>query len=599
MSNYIFIFAAERARSRVQTWLGLNGSVRAEVTTVQASPEFAMTVVTHDLRQSLDLPSRTFFKGNLVDHNAGSVVFGLAGWLNFVDRHSETDQPWDGQFLRVNWNASAVTFSRDSFGRLPLLHTQGPGYVAVSDSMLALVDLRKHMGDPITPNNEVLLARSLLGVYGGQQISPETFVEEIGFVPGRQRLIVRLGETLSVTTEGLALDGLDLRRGETYRDALKSGAENIARLMATLMQLGDWKPALSLSGGYDSRVPLAGAIAAGVAGDMQINTQNTQPIHADDYEVARRLAERFNFSLNGKSTAGRLSDRKFESTPFMMWTLSDMGTYDYITRPRAVRHQIKHINLTGLGGEVIRGNYEWRSWAEIVDSLTAPNPLVATALRNQGLKGLEAVGVNANSREASELHYMNYRYALHGGGTRTMQMLGFTPLVQSRLVALAYSEVNELPFPTHYEKSIINDLCIALVPDLAAMPYDRGKPGRESKDLSSEYVAGRLSRLGGPVDATRLSPYHVYGTPDDVPAGPPEFMLNIARRRGLDLPQTPETVLELGRKGLDVLDSGPLHTIYEKVYANALWRLQTKKYSLTGAAKDSPIKPVVLYTLFS
>jgi hypothetical protein len=282
----------------------------------------------------------------------------------------------------------------------------------------------------------------------------------------------------------------------------------------------------------------------------------------------------------------------------MMWALSDLGLYDFIIRPRAWRHQLKHINLTGMGGEVIRGNYNWRSWPQVVKDLKDPDPSTAAALSRQGRTGLKAVGVNPRSRHASELHYMNYRYALHGGSGRSMQMLGFAPLLQSNLVALAHSRLNEHPYTTHYEQSIVNDLCIVLNPELASMPYDRGASGRVSKDLSSAEVERRLARLGGPIDTSILTPYSVFGTPDDVPAGPPEFMLSVSRSRGMDRAQNAETVLELGRKGLDVLESEPLRSIYAKVYANGRWRLETKGYPLTGAAKDSPIKPVVLYALF-
>ena len=598
MSNYLFVFTTERARLRMQTWIERHAHSSSEIHTTQVSPHVDLTVISHDLESSLDLPTKTFFKGHMVDHRAGSVVFGLKGWLDYSARRETSGYVREGQFLRITWNDKAARFSRDAFGMLPLLHTEGSDYLAVSDSMLVLADLRKHMGDKLTPNDEVLLSRALLGVYSGQQVSAETYAEEISFVPARQSLTVSLGRKLKARATGAALDGLKPARGETYRDVLRNGAENIARLMATFMQLGDWKPALSLSGGYDSRVPLAGAIAAGVVGEMQINTQNSKPIHADDFEVASRLADRFGFKLNGKSMAARLTDRTYDATPFMMWALSDLGLYDYITRPRAARHQIKHINLTGMGGEVMRGNYDWRSWPTVIKELNDPHPLIASALSRQGVKGLKAVGVNPRSRNASELHYMNYRYALHGGGPRAVQMLGFAPLLQSNLVALAHSRLNELPYPTHYEKSIINDLCIVLNPELAAMPYDRGAPGRASKDISSAEVGRRITQLGGRVDTSILNPYVVYGTPDDVPAGPPEFMLSVARGRGMDRPQNAETVLEMGKKGLEVLESEPLRSIYEKVYANGRWRLETKKYPLTGAAKDSPIKPVVLHALF-
>lgn len=602
MSNYIFIVANDAAQPKLHGWLEKHrsavGAPEAEVRSHEVAPGVSLTIVSHDLGNSLDVSSATFFKGHMIDERTGSVVFGLTGWKAYAAKHLIAPAAYGGQFLRARWDQRNVTFTRDAFGMLPLVHTQGNGYVAVSDSMLALTDLRQHMGDRITPHEEVLLSRALLAVYGGQQLSPDTYVEQIKFVPARQTLRVSLAQTPTATASGGAMDGLHLNSGETYRDALRTSAENIARTMATFMELGDWKPALSFSGGYDSRVPLAGAIAAGIAGDMQINTQNTQPHHADDFAVATLVAERFELTLNGRSTAGRLSDRTYKATPLMMWGLADLGMYDYMTRPKSVRNPIKHINLTGMGGEVTRGNYGWRSWPTIVEAFTNPHPAVAAALYEQGVSGLKAVGADPTIRRASELHYGNYRFALHGGTGRPLQMLGFAPLLQNKLVALAHSAKNELPYPTSYQPSIVNDVCIALNPELAAMPYDKGKPGRATKDLSPAYIEGRLKVLGGPIDASNLSPYAVFGTPDDVPAGPPEFMLNIARTRGLDRPMNNATVLELGAKGVDLLESEPLRSIYARIYANGQWRLETKRFSLIGAGKDSPVKGVVLQMLF-
>lgn len=604
MSNYFFVFTAGgRTNEKLYAWRDKYRDPELRETSVA----HGMTVFSHDLPNSFDSETRTFFKGHMVDHRAGSVVFGLKGWKRYRNEHAATDYAKEGQFLHVSVDKEVATFRRDAFGMLPLLYTEGSGYVAVSDSMVALVDFREHMGDAVTPHEEVLLSRALLGVYGGQQLSPDTYVEQISFVPGRQTLSVKLGNSALPTARdtmpvpyvtGKALDGLHLEDGETYQDGLRTGAENIARTMATLANLGQWKPALSLSGGYDSRVPLAGAIASGTADQLNLNTKNTQPIHAEDFGIATEIAEKFGLNLNGKSTAGVLKERKYDATPFQMWAMADLGMYDYITRPKAARNPRKHIQLTGLGGEVMRGNYNWQPWAQIIGSLVDPNPLVASALYRQGIKGLEAIGADPTTRQSSELHYMNYRYALHGGTGRPLHMMSFVPLIQTKLVALAHSPANEFPYPTHYEPSIVNDLCIVLVPELAKIRYDKGKPGRRSKDLPPEYVAARLAHLGGPIDTSALKPYKVYGTPDDVPAGPSEFMLALSRKRGLDLPMTSDVLLDLGKKGLDVLDPGPVRDIYEKVYANGKWRLETKKYPITGAAKDSPTKAVILHALF-
>lgn len=594
MSNYLFVFAAERAAPGIQGWLRKYDDGNSwDVVHTQASESVSLFVVSYDLPRSLDRASSTFFKGSAVDHEDGSVIFGLQGWLDYQETLTgSTYRNLEGQFLHVDWSGRSARFQRDVFGMLPLLYTRGSGYVAVSDSMLALADLRQHMGDLITPNEEVLLARSVFSVLGGQQLSPETIVEQIQFVPARQSLDVAIVADPRATTSGRALDGLQLQEDETYRDGIRTGATNVARLMATLSKLKPWSPVVSLSGGYDSRLCLAGAVASGVEKDLVYNTKNSLPVHAADFEVASLLADRWQFSLSKPTTGNPLRrERKVDCSPFLLWAMSDLGIYDYVTRSLSSREPYRWMGVTGLGGEVLRGNYGWKSWTDAVAGINA-EPLISSALVTQGRKGLEAVGVDPDARTASELHYLNYRHALHAGQHLPLHMLGFAPLLQSNLTALAYSRVNEFPMPAYEGVGMVNDMTIVLHPEMAGMPYDT-----PAKSLSEDFIQDRLLRLGGPIDASHLAEYVIHGSPDDVAAGPPKFLISLAEKRGLDLPQTAETFLDLGAKGLEILSGEPLRSIYSAVNDNARWRLIAKNMPPIGAG-ETPGKLVAVQALF-
>ncbi|MFK0003905.1 hypothetical protein [Paenarthrobacter sp. NPDC090522] len=593
MSNYVFIFATQHAERGVTDWLAEHDGNPNEVLQTRVSSTVQLTVVSYDIAASVDSKLSTFYKGSAVDHESGAVIFGLRGWLEY--REAVDLQPKfnvEGQYLEVNWSGRLVRFKRDVFGMMPLLHTTGDGYVAVSDSMLALADLRRHMGDVSTPNEEVLLSRAVFSGLGGQQVSPDTIVEQIKFVPARQSLAVSIVGTPRPITAGSSLQGLGLKEGETYGEVIRTAASNIARLMATLARLNNWVSVMSLSGGYDSRVCLAGAVAAGVVGDLHYNTKNSLPVHAADYAVATQLADRFGFSLERPHLGDKLgAPREVDCTPFLLWALSDLGIYDYVTRVRSSRESFRQMGITGIGGEVQRGNYGWKTWAQAVGELNL-EPLVHDALINQGRKGLLVVGADPDDKTASELHYMNYRHALHGGTHLPLHMLGFAPLLQSKLTALAYSEANEFPMPAYEQPGMVNDLTIVLSPEMASMPYD--KP---SKDLSAGFVEGRLRHLGGQINGDELTPYTIYGSPDDMPSGPPEFLLKLGKSRGLNLPQTRETMMELGAQGLDLLTSEPLRTVYHAVNENARWRFKKKGLSPV-AAGETPGKLVAVRVLF-
>jgi hypothetical protein len=578
----------------VNSWISrYSDPATDEVRQVPLTPSRTLTVVSHDLAQSMSIGQKCFFKGSAVDYERGSVVFGLQGWLNYSQDQPMESQPLlEGQFLLADWNEDQLRFRRDVFGTSQLLYSSGPGYAIVSDSLLALVDFRRHVGDPCTLNDEVLLARSVFSGLGAQQISPETYVNQISFLPARLSLDVSFEREIVPDPVGSALQDMELPDDVDYAAVVRDGAVNLSRLIATLTGLPNWTLGLSLSGGYDSRVCLAGGIAAGVVKEMHFTCNSDLAVHAEDYRVAEALAERWGFSIRNRLVEEAYSSRReIDCTPFMLWSLSSMGVYDYFSMRQAARMPGKYIGLTGLGGELLGSNYSWQSWPDLAATLHA-EPDIADALTEQGRKGVKAVGGDPESRLASELHFMNYRHALHGSRHVPLHMVGFAPLQQRLLTALAYSPRSDFIMPAYKALSPVNDLNILLAPELSTMPYDKPK-----KNLSKAYVEMRLERLGGPIDTAVLTPYTVHGLPDDVPAGPPEFLLNLARLRGLDLPQTAETLMELGEKGLDVLKDHPQRKVLEAVGENARWRLTKKKLPPIGAG-ESPAKLVSIYELF-
>ena len=573
------IVSEKRLDSRVKQWLRTRGQQDDQDLVCDLSLEWhSVRIVSHNARSCHS--DGEFFRGHLIDYAGGAVAFGLPGlrsWRGGTRRRLDHE----GQFVYCRWDAQGVDLSHDFFGTAVVMHSSGPGYVIVSDSLLAIVDFRRFLGDPCDFDREVLLSRSVLHNIAHTQLSPDTFITQVKFLPATQGLRIDLVPSMTTTHVGDSAVKQCVPPTVDYREGVRAAGVNIARLLHTLTRIGDWQGYLNLSGGYDSRVVLAGAIASGSLDRINVNCRNTAPSHRADYAVASMLAEVFGFRLNVKErVAPAVPARQVDCTPIGLFALSSLAVYDNFSLRSASRTRGNDINLNGIGAEVSRGNFGWRSWAQMADAFHVGSE-VDEAFRAQGVAGLRAIGADPAETDATEWHYVGYRHALHAGRSTPLNLVGFQPLANRALVAVARSAANTHDRHLNDGASIISDLTALLSPLAAALPYDR-----PTKNLPFVHVAERSAALGG-LDDLSVQPFDVHGSPGDVPAGPPEMLLRFIRGTDLNVPRDKQAVLKVAGQSLEVLqDDDLLLRTYRQLLKRARWRLLRQGAPIVGGGGD-------------
>lgn len=514
MSNYIFVVASPRHAPAVAAFLTedvssdemLPGGVRA----MWAAPDGVVPT--------------GFFRGYAIDHEGERLLFTGA-----AEVPSPRD-PLEGCYVTVRRSPTEFEVGADIFGQMSLLYFTAPGIVAVSDSMLALSELRKNLGLPCTLNNEVVRSRLWMNAMADQQLSEGTVVREISYATPGTLLKVN-AEDIALTVKRPSFRDLFSSGLTTYEDTVSEAALRMVRLTKTVAGLGS-NVVLSLSGGMDSRVCLAAIVAAGAQNTVRMGS-SAEPGRERDFEVATLLSERFGFALNEKPTVSSAPIKRLDR--LTLWADACMGIYDPLHAPPGVYTDRPHFPVSGHGAELLKGNYGWRR----IRAIGKTNDF---GVWEQCELALAAMGIDPADKWGSEWHYLGFRNAIHSGRSTMNALLGARPISQRKLVALSRSELNQFPAPKKGERSIVADLLMLLSPELAATPFDV-----PAKDMTADEVSTRLKILGGPVDAGSAKAYRVHGKP--LPAtGPLPSIMARAKARGFYGGMTPARIIDLMRE---------------------------------------------------
>ncbi|SDR69549.1 hypothetical protein [Agrococcus carbonis] len=568
MVNALIVVHDRAAGATVASWLDRHGSPASERFSAELDRRRSITIVSRDVAASIR--GSTYFRGTAMVPELDAIAFGVDGWMALPGSADGAA----GEFLVADWDRQRVRIRRDVFGSVALMHTHGPGFVAVSDSLLVLDDLRAAFGLRSTQHREALLARSVLNSHAGQQISPDTAVREIGWVPAGQGLEIRLGMRLAARLNGPPLAARIVDDAVDSTASLRGAAGFIAGATAALAGITGWRSELHLSGGYDSRIILAGALRGGAMDDIHVTASNTVPEHADDHRIAQLLAERWRFPLNESRPRDESVD--LGMNPLTIWASSLLGIYDRLVPATSVRHHRRELTLTGLGAGVLKGGWGWTDLDGIFAGFDL-DPARERALRRQIASGMRALGVDPRWSDASELQYAGYRNGLHGAGHIAMHMTGVRLLQQLSLAVVGHLRTDGLPARSRRHAARfaerdrgITDLLTLLHLDLALMPYEGGRA------IDPDAAAHRLRELGGPLTDAEVRPIRVLGSPDDVPAGPAVLGDAIAARRGFDIELHAEAILAAAESALHAVADDAVREVSRDTIAHARWRLITK-----------------------
>ncbi|WP_309133842.1 hypothetical protein [Cellulomonas sp.] len=587
MANYLAVVYRRDLREALDRWLARRGAVAAEHRHIPLAGDTALLIVSKGVERCLG-PGE-FFRGTAVVSDGDAIAFGLEAWRGMCGA-GEPGPEVTGSFVRCTWSGSAVRLSRDYFGNVRMLWTQMSSAVAVSDSLLVLADLRRHLGESVTAGAEALVARAVYSGLAAQQISPDTYVREIAFVPAGQGVAIADdgGPRGAVAGPGLA-STLTLPPVD-YAAAIRTGAARIAKVLAGVAAQPWGSLRLNLSGGYDSRVVLAAALRGRAMDRFAVYSANRVPSHRVDYEVATRLAEAFGFPLNVQGV--REGRRVWLSAgPLAVWASSELAIYDRLVPTTAVLISSDELSLTGMGAEVLKGNWGWRSLDRMVQEARIDDAR-REALLGQVRRGADAIGADTAWADSGELHYAAFRNGLHGASEVAMSLAQLRPFQQLGLARIAHARAarssgdvfvgrEDATFLAGYPA--VADMLILLSPEAAALPFDT-----PAKGLSRAVIDERLSALGGELQEVEIEPAHVVGQPSLVPHGPSAVALGVARAYGLSGKPDADALLRHGTELLDVLDDPVVRSAYEYNLKHARWRLEARRLAPADAGTSTP-----------
>lgn len=574
MSNYLLIIATSSRANAVKTWMqrlaATETDFSADVVDVSINDHQRLLYIARNGRSDVDAEGQ-IFRGYALDFERQQLVFGLQGVIEAGKKFGAlyAREPVEGCYFSVEWNGDRVLISNDLFGMCSLFSFAENDCVAFSDSVFLLSRIRKVLNLPRTVNSVAAHARAWGNAMAGQMLSPHSIVEEITFLPPGVTAEVLVGDVLRLYRRVTPLPELfsDID-SEPYGEALKDSARRFVSLIDALAGTGLEALKLSVSGGLDSRVCIAAALLSPAARQASVlSCINKSQQHATDYQVVSELSERFAFPLGSRS-AGAPQKPRTRSIKHNLgfWFLASSGAYDFMVAPAYYSVVSDGFTVGGHGAETIKGNYGWRSVGTIADKIA--DPLLAQAFRQQVEYGISTLGVEANSTVGSEWHYLAYRNAIHSGRISSVSMVGFRPFQMRRLVALAHSRLSPFPRPPKGSPSVVNDLVIALQPDVAGHRYDD-----PHKNMTHDFIQERLKAIGGPLSAADITPFTVLGDQSKVSSGFSGIFKRMAEEDGLWTDAARGRIVELATAGHSKATDLGLGEVYGPVHAEAMAKL--------------------------
>lgn len=538
VSKYLLVIHDDSAADPLGRWFDARRSPESERWTTRLNRTFSLTVVAPGVRDRIS--GKSFATGIAVASARGTVGVG-SDVLSRGRRDRQSAGTLAGSFVRASWNRDEVLVEHDLFGSVPLFQAHGPGFVALSDSLLVLTDLRARFGLVNTPDAEVLLARSGLTSRTAQHLSTASMVREITMVPPAQQVVITCTRPLLVETVGESFAS----RVATTDEPLAALRRTAGFLVGALRALGEREDtALRVSGGRDSEVLLRALVRGGRPGNLGVETDRD-----GDVDGATALVERYGATVHAAEEPGPRGDVRG-------WAASALGTSDVLlaTDLRSDVAARGRIVADGIGAKILRNPWGRQTAAQMAEVSTA-DLQTADAVAAQLRRGLKEIGADPDDPSAARLHYAAFRSGVHGAPASTGHGLPFHPLQTLESVAAVPLDVADTQLDPH-------DALAELLGDQRHRVSPDAEVGARS--------ALTLSELGGPLDDGEVPDVVITGDAHGVSSST-ELALEIAAVRGFTGDERPGALAETASDVLEVVPV-PVREVYEPLVANARWQ---------------------------
>lgn len=215
----------------------------------------------------------------------------------------------DGIYVHICRQGSRIIISQDYSGSFGLYLYQREGYFALSNSFMYLVEWLKSK-EKLHVNMDYVM--SMFDFDLCSLSVEETPLQEIRMLPRNTRVLI------DIEKKELSIEWIDYREKSVPIDSEEGMAtldewyEKWTKLIRYLKSRTN-NISVDLSGGFDSRI----TFAIFVAGNVNLNEVNIESIndnlhtHAEDYEIASKIADFYHTKLNQKKLTHIAEDIRY------------------------------------------------------------------------------------------------------------------------------------------------------------------------------------------------------------------------------------------------------------------------------------------------
>lgn len=406
-----------------------------------------------------DGKSWTVFDGYAVDER-GNFIHPDEASFPENEALENAKSKWRGSFTLCRGASGEATFEHDVLGMSQLYYVSLPTSVLITNSPGLAVGIAADLGCRLLLRQESAISI----IFHGASIINDGPYERMRCIPVDQSLTVRVAHEMLVFEEITNSHFHDLFKAQDYPAARSAFIEDVvANIQAFSKRFGSSSIVSDLSGGRDSRIVLAGLLAAGLEKDAVFSTRYGD--HPDT-TVAQDLATIYGLELSTSSPIenGSYAEMMDATAAHVAGLRAAGGAW----LPPLKRGAC--AILTGACGELSRVFYP----ARVTDDLVAHAALLARPLTLgevakpaavERLKNSVASEMNRFSALPADLRtqifYLSHRNRYHFGlqarlVSREATLLA--PLYSKHLISLIAAQSPEQRVTTFAVHDIINSL---------------------------------------------------------------------------------------------------------------------------------------------
>ena len=543
---------------------------------------FDILIFGKDKNSSIQKKHHNFFRGMLVNHEDGEIVFGQNGFDLWKQKTERKDYgTFEGGFLSIEWSAKRIHIQHDCFGLYPIFCYNDHEICIASDSLFMISKAMKIIGKPVRLNQNTNLTRSWTYGLACSIMTRETIIQDVFYImPCSNLEITTHGSNLICLEKHLDIKKVFDSEKKPYMETLVQAKNEIISLTNSVTENSTLGYKLGLSGGLDSRVILALLLqlSKGLK-NVHINS-NIHVSRKEDYTVAKSLSEKFGFQINQEIPAGGNKSIRV-TNPFGNFVLFNLGVFDMTYLYRSYWDTPTIIEIGGHGAEIAKGTF---SNVRLTRKMPLWRPDKKIALHRDIRSSLNPFGIKMRTKDSTQWHHLLYKSAIQNGRYLERTQISLRPLMNRKLAALGLNN-------DYNKNTILKDLLILLSPELAAEPFDEF-----GKNIDRKYIE-KIIKESSNYNTKSPREYIFYGNSEMMKNGLLHSFNSLLQQYELKAIDKKKAILDLMEKIWSEIGDEKLKRAYSNAYEMAQKRLNDENSYLPSAGSPAS-KIIALGILF-